>query len=252
MPPAQHARIIVCDSPSPWRTALVQRLEAANSAIRVSDNGQELRRSLEEVVDPPKLIVIGSPLQAIGGLEALFLADRNLFLEKKPRPSYPARTVSLITDVRSDAELLDVLRRRGVTQFIYREDPIDRTASTLLASLAPKLRSVVRMDALITIAQKKVQGAVYDLSPTGAQLVFPASEVAQIPAVGTMLEVEMVFRSQMLHCRAEVRRLTVRDGSAGKRLVLGVQMAALDESLNQTLERMIVDASEEYEMAHHP
>jgi hypothetical protein len=247
--PSLHARIVVADQDSPWRHALLNALEAVEPAVRVTEVGHELRRALEEVGEPPRIIVIGQMLRGIGGLEALYQAERTLALEKKVRPSWPMRTVSLVTEVRSDAELLDIFRRRGATHFIYREDPIERTVAALLANLKPASRSLVRIDALVTVEGRVTPGAIYDLSRSGAQLVLASEDVPVVPLVGSILALQMSFRVIQLECFAEVRGLTMKNGSQGKRLVLGLEFRQMPDVMCDQLENMIRDAAEEFEMA---
>jgi hypothetical protein len=206
-------------------------------------------RSLEEAANPPKIIVLGQKLTGIGGLDALFHAERLLAFEKKERPVWPIRTVSLITEVRADGELLEFYRRRGATHFIYRDDPIEKTVSAVLANLRDASRAMVRVDAVATINGKNLEGAIYDLSVTGAQLVLESAPVANVPAVGSIVALQLMFRHNKLRCKAEVRGLTSKNGSQGKRLVLGLQFVALDGASIQLVETIIRDASEEFEMA---
>ena len=243
-----HARIVVADLQSPWRTALLTALEAVERAVRVTEEGHELRRALEEVADPPRIIVVGPMLSGIGGLDAMYQAARTLVLEKKIRPDWPVRTVSLITEVRSDAELLDVFRRRGATHFVYRDDPIERTVAALLANLKPASRALVRIDATTIFDGKALTGAVYDLSRTGAQLVLESDEMPRMPLVGSPVSLKIAFRRTKLDCEAEVRGLTTINGSQGKRLVLGLQFVSLEDAASDQLERMIREAAEEFEM----
>lgn len=245
----RKARIIIADAPSPWRSELIEVLEREERAIRISEYGHEVRRALEEVVDPPKIIVVGSTLKGIGGIEALYQADRTLVLENKKRPAWPTRSVSLITEVRSDAELLDLLRRRGVTQFLYRDDPIERTAAAILANLKPTARALVRIDAVAHLDETPIAGAVYDISRTGAQLVLANEEVARPPMVGSEVDLELTFRARRLACKAVVRRLLTKNGSQGIRLVLGLQFAFIDSLSSDVLDRIIGEAAEEFELA---
>jgi hypothetical protein len=244
------ARIVIADQDSPWRSLLVQGLEPVEPALRVTETGHELRRALEEVADPPRIVVVGQGLRGIGGLEALYQAERTLHLERKSRPVWPVRTVSLVTDVRSDAELLDIFRRRGATHFIYREDPIERTIAALLANLKPAIRAMVRIDAEARFEGQTVPGAVYDLSRTGASLVLASDRVPRVPLVGSKLELSMTFRSVSLGCEAEVRGLTMKNGSQGNRLVLGLHFGGLSSGVIDDLERVIREAAEEFEMVH--
>ena len=246
---AVSAKIVVADLESPWRDALVSALESVEPLIRVTDLGNELCRALEETANPPKIIVVGPSLRGMGGLEALYQAERTLVFEKKERPTWPTRTVALITEVRSDAELLDLYRRRGVTHFIYRDDPMEKTVSALMASLKPASRTMVRIDAVTTIEGKNLAGAVYDLSETGAQLVVESSALRTIPAVGTTLPLQLMFNRSKLKCKAEIRGLTTKNGSHGQHLFLGLQFAPLDSEQCGCVERMIREASEEFEMA---
>jgi hypothetical protein len=246
---ARKARIIVADTHSPWRTELIEALEREERAIRISEYGHEVRRALEEVVDPPKIIVIGSTLKGIGGIEALYQADRTLILENKKRPAWPTRSVSLITEVRSDAEFLDLLRRRGVTQFLYRDDPVERTAAAILANLKPTARALVRIDAVAHLDEIPISGAVYDISRTGAQLVLASDEVPRPPMVGSEVDLELTFRTRHLACKAVVRRLLTKNGSQGIRLVLGLQFAFIDSVSSDVLDRIIGEAAEEFELA---
>ena len=249
MPAPRKARIIVGDAPSAWRSDLIDVLEREEPAIRIAEYGHEVRRALEEVRDPPRIVVIGTMLKGIGGLEALFQADRTLTLESKKRPAWPARSVSLITEVRSDAEMLDLLRRRGVTQFVYREDPIERTAAVILANLKPMARALVRIDAIAHLDGVRIPGAVYDISRTGAQLVLAHDDVPRTPMVGSEVELELQFRARQVACKAVVRRLLTKNGSQGIRLVLGLQFAFIDSVSSDVLDRMIGEAAEEFELA---
>lgn len=244
-----QARVVIADLESPWRADLVGALQEHESTIRVTDNGTEVCRTLEEVTHPPRIIVIGQSLRGIGGLEALYQADRMLAFEKKERPSWPTRTVSLITDVRSDAELLDLYRRRGVTHFIYREDPLEKTIGALLANLRPASRAMVRIDATAGINGKALYGAIYDLSVSGARLVIDGVSDEMTPSVGRTFPLQLSFRHNKLRCKAEVRGLTTKNASQGKRLILGVQFVGLDAASVDMVECMIRDASEEFEMA---
>src|SRR6266850_1275380 len=88
-----QARIVVADAESPWRATVVGALAEVEPAIRVTENGNEVCRALEEVANPPKIIVLGQALKGIGGLEALHQAERTLAFEKKERPTWPTRTV---------------------------------------------------------------------------------------------------------------------------------------------------------------
>lgn len=244
-----QARIVIADVDSPWRAELVAGLEAVEPAVRITDNGNEVCRALEEVAHPPRIIIVGQQLRGIGGLEALHQADRTLAFEKKERPQWPTRTVSLITDVRSDAELLDLYRRRGATHFIYRDDSLEKTVNALLANLRPAARALVRMDATVTIAGKSLSGAVYDLSVTGAQLVLASFSGAAMPAVGSVMPLQLQFHDNKLKCKAEVRGLTAKNASQGQRLVLGLQFLALSAKDVDMVETMIRDAAEEFDMA---
>ena len=246
---ARKARIVVADVPSPWRTELIDALSQEEPAIRVSEYGQEVRRALEEVSDPPKIIILGSTLQGIGGLEALYQADRSLTLERKNRPPWPTRSVSLITEVRSDLEMLDLFRRRGVTQFIYRDDPVERTAATVLANLRPVPRALVRIDATVKCCGTTIPGAVYDISRTGAQLVLAGETPPETPMVGSELHLELTFRQRRLDCKAVIRRLLTKNGTQGVRLVLGLQFVLVDTLTIDSLDRIISEAAEEFELA---
>lgn len=247
--PRNHARVVVADLESPWRAALVAALQEQEPIIRTTDNGTEVCRTLEEVAHPPKIIVLGQSLRGIGGLEALYQAERTLAFEKKERPTWPTRTVSLITDVRSDAELLDLYRRRGVTHFIYRDEPLEKTTNALLANLRPASRAMVRIDATAGINGKALYGAIYDLSVSGARLVIDGVSDTMMPAVGSTFPLQLMFRHNKLRFKAEVCGLTTKNGSQGKRLVLGVQFVGLDAASVDMVECMIRDASEEFEMA---
>lgn len=244
-----QARVVVADVDSPWRAALVSALQDQEPAVRVTDNGNEVCRTLEEVANPPKIIVLGQYLRGIGGLEALYQAERTLAFEKKERPTWPTRTVSLITEVRSDAELLDLYRRRGVTHFIYRDDPLEKTTAALLANLKPASRTMVRIDAQATIHGKSLLGAIYDLSVGGARLVLESVTSGPSPSVGNTIALQLMFRRHKLRCKAEVRALATKNGSQGQKLVLGLQFLALDPESVDMVERMIRDAAEEFEMA---
>jgi hypothetical protein len=247
--PTIHTRIIVADLPSGWRTELVAAIERVERAIRVTESGQELRRALEESRDPPRIVVIGSQLKGLGAFDALYQADRTLMLERKIRPAWPTRSVVLITDVRSDAELLDLFRRRGVNQFVYREDPVERTAAALLSNLEPSSRALVRLDALIVHQEEVMPGAVYDISRSGAQIVLATDEASRPPAVGSRVRIELIFRNRKVTCAAEVRRLSAKSASQGARLILGVQFREVGDDVGYLIDRLITEATEEFEIA---
>ena len=95
---------------------------------------------------------------------------------------------------------------------------------------------------------KALTGAVYDLSRTGAQLVLESDEMPRMPLVGSPVSLKIAFRRTKLDCEAEVRGLTTINGSQGKRLVLGLQFVALEDTASDQLERMIREAAEEFEM----
>src|SRR5262245_17707452 len=112
--------VLVVDSDDAWRSDLVQALEAEGVHARCTDNGDKIEPALLGEDGKLSAIVLGRAPHGIGPIEALYRAGTTRSPDK-----WDVTGVFLVTDVRSDLELLELLRRRGVKHFLYGTDPLE-------------------------------------------------------------------------------------------------------------------------------
>jgi hypothetical protein len=240
--------VLLADAPSAWRSAVAEGLRAAGRSILVVDDGANVLSALTDAAHRPAVVIVGQELRGLSGVDALFLArEAQTSLEPRGR-------VFLVTDVHHDVQFLELLRARGVHDFLHRDEPAGQAVERVLSDLGPDRRlgerDSVRLDAVVLFKNKEIRGSLYDLSLTGAQLVIPANalEPSQV-SIGTVLHLRFGFRDEQLEGSAEVRRLSMQNSLFGDGLVFGVRFTALDEAQRAKLERVLAGASEELEMA---
>ena len=120
-------KLLIAEHPGTLRDDLVARVELDEIPVVVTDSSAELQRALTGE-DPPRLVLVGDELKDGSGVDALYLASR---LNKKRFNERASLIICRITDIRADAEMLELLRRRGVAHFIYRSDPSETSAHRL-------------------------------------------------------------------------------------------------------------------------
>jgi len=242
--------VLLADCANPWRAEVSNLLEREQCSLRVTDSGEELLAALTDVGDLPKIIIIGQALTGMGGLEALYQAGR---LAKRDAVVLPQRVVMLISDARADIELLDLFRARGVTSFLYRDDPLEKTLGKIKKNLKgerrPGERHVIRLDATVKVGDRSCDGAMYDLSLTGAQVICSPRAMLEIPAIGDWIELQFGFGDAQVACRGEVCRLSRHKSIFGSGILLGIEFEALDEQRRESLAQALKGAIEEIQEA---
>src|SRR5947209_998299 len=112
---AQPGEVLVFDRPSPWREQLLRGLETDDIGVTLGLSAKDLVSVLAQPPGTLRAVVAGELDGELSVIDALYEAS---MARTEPLPG-PV-PVFLITDVRKDAEILTVLRRRGVSQFLDR------------------------------------------------------------------------------------------------------------------------------------
>ena len=238
--------VLLADFANPWRSALSNLLERENYSLAVTDSGDELLAALVESSELPRLIIVGQALTGLGGLEALYQASRT---PARREAGWPHRAVMLVSDARSDIELLDLLRMRGVTGFLYRDDPLEKTMLKIVKNVRgerrPAERHIIRLDATVKIHERSFVGAMYDLSLTGAQVICSPRELVEAPAIGDWIDLEFGYGDVRIACRGEVCRLSRHQSIFGSGTLLGIEFEALDDQRRESLAQALKGAMDE-------
>lgn len=243
--------VLLADFANPWRAAVSNFLEREHCGLRVTDSGEELLAALTDMSELPKLIIVGQALTGMGGLEALYQSSR--LPAKREAVVWPQRAVMLISDSRSDIELLDLLRARGVTGFLYRDDPLEKTMLKIKQNLKgdrrPAERHVIRLDAKVKIGEKAYEGAMFDLSLTGAQVICSPRDLVEAPSIGDWIDLDFGYGDVRVACRGEVCRLSRHKSIFGSGILLGIEFENLDDRRRESLAQALKSAIEEIEEA---
>lgn len=239
--------ILLADRASPWREAVSERLRSEGHPPQLSSDGEELHRVLSSSSTEPKVVVIGSELEKEGGLEALYQAHQEL---KKGKKGKFDRSILLLCEARSDIELLDLFRRRGVVDFLYREDPVENTVTRLLNSVFAKRRSAprnaVRLSAVVTVGASEVPAVIEDLSAGGARVVIAQKEFHSSFSTGQTVGLSFEVQQVQVSCSAEIRRLSIRKVLFSERVVIGLQFIQLDQVTSEAIKQMVDWASQQF------
>jgi DNA-binding response OmpR family regulator len=228
-------QILIADRPSSWRDGIEQALRAETSAVRVTDDGDELLTALKDA-GGPRVIIIGQDLKRLGGHEAFFQAKDN-------QP--PGRNVFLVVETASDVELIE-LRRRGVKQIVYREAAIEDTAARIATCLFGQMRAAervrVKVPATVTIREAEVRGQLLDCSYSGAKLTVPARKLSHVPPIGELISLRFAVDGVgEVVVRAEIKRVEHQKAVWGDRMILGVRFQAEDFDTRKLIETAVDD-----------
>lgn len=241
--PRHSSAIVIVDREGPWRNALAQALNDEFCFPELTEDGQRLRHVLASPEPEVRVVVIGQELTGLGAAEALWHASR-----EAPRPAVaagqkPRPVVLMVTEVRSDVELLDLLHRRGVHGFLYRNDSIDELAFRILAAAFADERDAertrVKLDVSVTCGEQFGRGTLEDLSRGGAQVAVANSRLNPQPVNGDKLQLQFTVEALRIRCHAVVRNVTVRKHVLGDRTVFGLQFVDLDADTQGLLEQAV-------------
>jgi DNA-binding response OmpR family regulator len=214
--------VLIADHEGPFRLELKEALETDGGQVTVTDDGDVLLDALTagEAYDG---IVIGSELKGTAGLEVLYQASR----AKPPR----ARLLFLICEARSDSELLELLRRRGIKEFIDRADGATKAHTSLQAHLyrASRVepRLLVETDVTIEVAGASISARTADLNKNGAKVVLPARKAVDAIQVGATI----ALRLGGLAVPGIIRRSQLHKRLMGNEVHLGIQFVDVDEAI---------------------
>jgi hypothetical protein len=226
--------ILIADRPGAWRTTFGYALEAEGETVAQTEDGKLLLAQLNARTNPPELVVIGSDLAQVGGLEALYLAGRTgLPLVKK---------ILLVTDVLTDLDQLTLWRRRGVSNFLSRDASIEATTAKTLGVLYAEKRAQLRISTEIEVEiayqSDRLNGVIEDLAFGGAQVVIAGNKLEQEALLGEVLELKFGKGRLEVHCLGRVRRSNRRKLQAEEQ-VLGIQFESMDPAERGALQRLV-------------
>lgn len=223
-------KILIADEFSDWRQSLIDVLQEEGHRVEATEVGGELLKELSQTAETPfGLIILGSGLRGVSGIDALHHARSTVPLTlttvKQKAP------LILITDVRADTELLETLSRRGIDGFIYRDDPLETTLSKLSAHLyrharaharhPVKVKGQIRFEAR---GDEGIDATVFDLSFGGAALAVSASALkATEQLVGRAACLSVGEAGSPIEINAIVRRTWTRRSFFRAHLALGLQ-----------------------------
>ena len=190
------------------------------------------------------IVVVGHELVGLGALEALWSAHAE---RARTGVTVRHRTI-LVTDLRSDVEMLELLRKRGVSSFIYRDAPIEKIVHQIGGAVFEEQRVAPRhplkISGTVVLGEARVSAVIEDLSNSGAQVAVAMRKVPVPPAQGMSIRVQFKLDELEVDASAIVRRLAVRKALLGDRLVFGVQfeLATFDarKSVELAVERVSV------------
>lgn len=224
--------ILLAERTSPWRDRIAEGLRADGQELEVTQNGSTALAALHRTpgVD---IAVIGIELDEISGIDVVFLASS--------KGGCTARRVLFICPVRSDLELMELIRKRGVAGFLYPNEPEGTVVDRILAVRHSEARATVRVPCQIeTSLRWRTQtraAVIVNLSTGGAQIELSAKDAPDCPSADERFELSFFWGGATLSCKAEVRRITERKRIfGGRQLVLGVQFHEISPSRERLVE----------------
>ncbi len=233
------SEVLIADAESDWRAALATALQAEGIRVRLTADGAALEKALAQ---PPAtgVVLIGQGLTAPAGLEVLHraaTAKAGRPRAKKGEP--PGLAIFLLAESRTDAELLELLRRRGATHFFYREDPLEQLLGQLTQWVYRDRRAAdrrqIKVPGRLALGSSQLPCTTEDLSRGGSLVCVPARRLAEPPGIGARVAVELESPEGAFRIQAEVRRVLPRPGFFGDKLVLGLQFLDVDEATHQRI-----------------
>ena len=237
-------KVLVADVDIEWRSALLEQLETHHlppDAVATTEHGIDVQQALLDQEGPPTVLVAAHHLKGMGGLEAIYQANRLRAGRATPVRSKP--TLCLIAEVRSDVELLDLFRKRGVRLFVQREDPLEDTAQLLLNAHFGDMRRAprypVNIPVEIDIEGKSVPGIIENLSDGGCLLAVRDKKVTGGCTVGNQVGLRFEAQECRVACLAEIRQLAARRKLLGSVVLIGVRFDAADFDGRKAIETIV-------------
>jgi hypothetical protein len=237
-------KVLVADVDVEWRSALLEQLETHHlprEAIAITEHGIDVQRALLDLESPPTVLVTAHHLRGMGGLEAIYQA--RLLRTGRPLPERSKPTLCLIAEVRSDIELLDLLRKRGVRVFVQREDPLEDTVQVILNAHFGDMRGAprypVKIPVEIDIEGKRALGVIENISDGGCLLAVRDKKVTSGCTVGNQVGLRFEVEECKVACLAEIRQLTARRKLLGDLVLIGVLFDVADFDSKKTIETIV-------------
>ena len=217
------ARLILADREGPFRDALTAGLNDAFIWPLVTDDGRLVRQALADEARFRTVVVVGHELVGLGALEAIWSA----YADRARTGAVVRHRTMLVTDLRSDVEMLELLRKRGVNSFIYRDAPIEKIVHQIGGAVFEEQRvaprHALKISGTVTLGEARLPAVLEDLSNSGAQVAVAMRKLVAPPAQGMSIRVQFKLDELEIDVGAIVRRLTVRKALLGDRMVFGVQ-----------------------------
>ncbi len=258
----QGFTVSIADRESRWRQALATKLAESGHVVSVIDDGQACLRALIHQGQRLDLMIVGDGLGGLEPLDAVYLAGKAHEEAKRKRSDWPVQCLMFICPSRQDLELIELLRRRGFTGFVYRSDAIERTAAEVTDSLLTRMRGSarysVKFSGVITRDgdRKGLSGTVTDLSDTGVHFRLPARHVQGKLAVQEIVRVRFTAdlgalqaeslsidpsRTPTLHIEgtAEVRRVGFTNRLFAADAGIGLRFLELDKGSREALATLL-------------
>ncbi|MFN0061938.1 MAG: PilZ domain-containing protein [Myxococcaceae bacterium] len=232
----ERQRVLIADRDGPWRTEFAQALRSESIDVQETASGDHALEVLKRG-DGFRALILGEELSEMGGFAVLVQASRG----RRGGLGVPA--VLFVCDVGADSELQELLRKRGVTEFVRRQDlltlTVDRVRDLLFADRRVAPRVKIRLPAQLTLGTNALKAHIEDLNASGCQVSTAMKRVSGLPEAGTSVALSFGHAGRLLEIHAEVRRAYTRKQLLGDQLVLGLKFNPLSEEDKTNIHRII-------------
>jgi hypothetical protein len=232
--------VIFLDQASTWRDQLRQGLEAEGLKVNCLELGDNLLDILVRPAFSVRGIILGYSRNGDAGLDALHAA----WVARGKQPLGPrAPALFLVTHVKEDTQLLDLLRERGVSEFIYRTDPLEKSLHQIRGRLFGDRRSSPRhplfVPCTLALEDTQVAGTLEDVSNGGGRCVFRSRKLKRGLKVGETIKLIVETPRVRLECSVEVRSVTTHASLLGEQASVGLKFSQEGPELERSIEALV-------------
>lgn len=246
-------RILLAHLDDPWRASMREAFELESELeVRVTDDGTELLRMLTQPSSGPAAVVVGPGLRTLSGPDALFQAERQMKAAGLSRDAWPVRVIALVTEVRADVDLLELLRQRGVTVFLYGAEPAQRSKAEVMAAVFARRRAhdrlLVELPIDLEFGGTSARARTVDLSQGGSMMTVPTKKMKVLPGIGARVVVELTHNDRAIRLDGEVRRVSEGRRFFQGQVTLAIRFVDLSEQSLAALSELILSIKQQEQL----
>lgn len=230
-------KILLAERQGPWKDDITTAVaEIRPGIVEHTESAADLLRALTEDIQP-RVIVVGHELSDGDSLDTIYQAKLENDKQKQTKKQRPI--LCLVTETRSDLELLDLLRQRGVAHFIYRDDLPTITVQRLLDIFDRPIQPAayaVKIPTQVTIDEHTFPGTMVEIRLDGCEIIVHAKDL-DLPSIGEWANLEFnATQANVVKCVGELRKVTEKRSWMKRSLHLELSFMAADFDARKNIE----------------